>query len=81
MVTVYAIISLVNGMIYVGMAVDPDKRLLQHNAGKSKFTKGYKPWKMFYSEQAADWKAGRCREKYLKSGAGKEFLRSLIKND
>jgi len=40
MITVYAIISEVNGEIYVGIAKDPDIRLKEHNAGKNRYTKG-----------------------------------------
>ena len=29
-------------------------------------------------EYFPDWKEARIREKYLKSGAGKEFLKSLV---
>jgi len=77
MITVYAILSEANGDIYVGMAKDADKRLKEHNAGKSKYTKGLKPWRTIYRELQPDWETARKREKYLKSGVGKEFLRSL----
>jgi putative endonuclease len=78
MMAVYAIVSEVNGDIYAGMAKDADKRLKEHNAGKSKYTKGLKPWKLIYREIQPDWEAARKREKYLKSGIGKEFLKSLV---
>lgn len=78
MVTVYAIVSELNGVVYVGIATDPDIRLKQHNAGKSIFTKRYTPWRIFYKEQQPDWPSARKREKYLKSGIGKEFLKSLV---
>jgi putative endonuclease len=64
-------------VIYIGMAIDADKRLKEHNAGKSKYTKGLRPWKTLYRELQPDWKAARIRKKYLKSGIGKEFLKSL----
>ena len=78
MVTVYAILSEVNGSIYVGMAQDADLRLKQHNAGKTKSTKNGRPWKTIYREVQPDWASARVREKYLKSGIGKEFLKSLV---
>jgi len=78
MITVYAIISEVNGEIYVGIAKDPDSRLKDHNGGKNRYTKGLRPWKNLYRELQADWQAARKREKYLKSGIGKEFLKSLV---
>ena len=78
MITVYAILSKFNGDIYVGMTMDADKRLTEHNAGKSKYTKSLRPWRTLYRELQPDWKAARKREKYLKSGIGKEFLKSLV---
>jgi len=77
---VYAIQSEKDGSIYVGMTKNVDEMLKQHNAGKSKSTKGYRPWNLFYSEKIGDRLAAREREKYLKSGSGKEFLKSLLKN-
>ena len=78
MITVYAIMSEVNGEIYVGIAKDPDIRLKEHNAGKNRYTKGLRPWKTLYRELQSEWLAARNREKYLKSGVGKEFLKSLV---
>ena len=78
MITVYAIISEINGDIYVGIAKDADIRLKEHNAGKNRYTKGLRPWKTLCRELQPDWQAARKREKYLKSGVGKEFLKSLV---
>ncbi|MEO6488663.1 MAG: GIY-YIG nuclease family protein [Ferruginibacter sp.] len=78
MKTVYAIRSEINGDIYVGIANDSDLRLKEHNAGKNRYTKGLKPWKKIYEELQADWSEARKREKYFKSGVGKEFLKSLV---
>jgi putative endonuclease len=78
MITVYAIISEVNGVIYVGITKDIAKRLKEHNAGKSFYTKRYKPWKLLFTELQPDRLAARKREIYLKSGIEKEFLRSLV---
>jgi putative endonuclease len=74
---VYAIRSEVNGMIYVGMCSNLERRLKEHNDGRSKFTKAYRPWRLIYTEEAADRVSARAREKYWKSGIGKEFLKSI----
>ena len=73
---VYAIKSDVDGRIYVGFSSDIAKRLVQHNAGKTKSTKGFVPWKIIYTEEIIGRQNARNREKYLKSGSGKEFLKS-----
>jgi putative endonuclease len=74
---VYAIKSDVDGRIYVGFSLDVEKRLKQHNAGKTTSTKGYRPWKLIYTEEVAGRIAARAKEKYYKSGIGKDFLKSL----
>jgi len=78
MVEVYAILSIPSNEIYVGMALSAEKRLKEHNNGKNRFTKGLRPWKIIHIEYFANWKSARVREKYLKSGVGKEFLKSLV---
>jgi predicted GIY-YIG superfamily endonuclease len=78
MIEVYVIISIPSNEIYVGMALSAEKRLKEHNNGKNRYTKGLTPWRLFHIEYFPDWKEARKREKYLKSGVGKEFLRSLV---
>ena len=75
---VYAIQSEIDGRIYVGMCQDIPTRVRQHNQGKTKSTKGYIPWKLIYKEEVTSRQLARVREKYLKSGSGKEFLKSLV---
>ncbi len=68
--------SEVDSRFYVGMTVDVEKRLKEHNAGKTKSTKGYKPWVLFFFEEYATRTDARAREVYLKSGVGKEYIKS-----
>ena len=75
MVTVYVLISLKDEATYVGMALDAAKRLKEHNSGKNRYTKAHLPWKIIYTEEHPDWAAARIREKYLKSTAGKNWLK------
>jgi putative endonuclease len=75
---VYAIKSQMDGRIYVGLTVDVSKRVDEHNSGKTKSTKGYPPWQLIYTEVLPSRIEARAREKYLKSGVGKEFLKSLV---
>ena len=75
---VYAIHSEIVNRIYVGMSSNVEKRLLEHNSGKTKSTKGYKPWTLFYKETLETRTEARIREKYLKSGCGKEFLKEIL---
>jgi putative endonuclease len=78
MVYVYVLKSLKSDIYYIGIAIDVQIRLKEHNAGKSKFTKGHLPWKLLRVEEEIDWTAARAREKYLKSAAGKRYLKKLL---
>ena len=75
MYNVYAIISSLDGRIYVGMSKDVGLRLKDHNFGRVSSTKSYRPWKIIFIEKVGDRIECRKREKYYKSGCGKEFLK------
>ena len=62
------------------MTEDLDNRLREHNAGKSKYTATFKPWKVIYTENAENFILARKREIYLKSTAGKNFIRKNLIN-
>lgn len=64
---------------YTGATSDLQKRFQQHNAGGSKATKKDKPWKLIYYEACHNKHDMRAREKYLKSGMGKRFVRNRLK--
>ncbi len=77
MFTVYSLKSEKDGRIYVGFTEDLTRRLKEHNSGKTRSTKGWVPWKVVYTEAVDSREKARAREIYLKSGIGKEFLKSL----
>jgi putative endonuclease len=74
-VYVYALKNNFNNEIYVGISADPERRLKEHNAGKNRYTKAFKPWSIFYLEQCDGFEAARKREIYYKSAAGKRKLK------
>ena len=76
---VYAIESLKDGRIYVGLSLNVDRRIQEHNAGQTRSTKPWRPWKLIFSKMVGKRKNARALEKKLKSGYGKEFLKRLIK--
>jgi predicted GIY-YIG superfamily endonuclease len=78
MVTVYVLESLITKKYYVGMTEDLTNRLKEHNAGRSKFTSAYKPWKVIYTEETVNFGEGRIREKYFKTFAGKKFIQKQL---
>jgi len=74
---VYAISSQVKRYIYVGLTSNLEERLRRHNKGYEQTTKAYRPFKLIYKEECDTRIEARQREKYFKSGTGKEFLKSL----
>ena len=76
MIFVYALKNCINDEIYVGISKDPQRRVMEHNSGKNRYTKAFMPWHIVYTEVYSDYASARIEEKYLKSGAGKKFLRA-----
>jgi putative endonuclease len=74
---VYAIKSLGRPYVYVGLTDNLNRRIAQHNKGWSKTTKPYAPFILLHSEEFPTRLEARKREKFLKSGAGREFLKSI----
>ena len=72
---VYVIRSSIDGRFYVGMTTSLERRLNEHNKGKTKSTKGYVPWDLFFHEEFQSREEARKREKYLKSGYGKQWIK------
>ena len=76
---VYALFNINFKRIYVGLSSNVDKRLKYHNSKKVFSTKAFVPWILFYKECCGNRKLAREREKYLKSGIGKEYLKGILK--
>ncbi len=74
---VYAIKSKTKNYIYVGLTNNVERRLIEHNNGENRSTKAYVPFCLIIRESFETRIDARAREKYLKSGIGKEFLKSI----
>jgi putative endonuclease len=77
---VYVIESQKNGDLYKGFTTDINKRIKEHNAGVTESTKNFRPWRLVYCEIFLNKKDSMEREKYLKSGWGREYLKKSLKN-
>ena len=76
--TVYVLKSLAQNKTYVGLTSDIERRLAEHNVGRSRSTKPYRPWELVYHEEYVSRDDARKREKYLKAGSGRELLRKIL---
>ncbi|MHC4156592.1 MAG: GIY-YIG nuclease family protein [Planctomycetota bacterium] len=75
----YVLVSEGDRKFYTGVTQDPTKRLKQHNAGLVSSTKHRTPLKMVYFEGCLAKDDACRREKYLKTGMGKRYLRNRLK--
>lgn len=64
---------------YTGSTNDLRKRFNQHNAGQVVATKNRGHFIMIYYEACLNEQDARFREKYLKSGMGKRYLKNRLK--
>ena len=77
MYTVYVLKSINKSFRYIGMTNDLSRRLSEHEHGYSRTTRRYLPLELIYSEVYTTRIEARAREKYLKTGAGRELLDSI----
>lgn len=75
---VYVIQSQVNDRLYIGQTNNLERRLDEHNSGKSIYTKTIKPFTLLYNETFATRKEAVNREIELKSGKGREWLKAYM---
>lgn len=76
---VYVLKSLSFDRIYIGLTDNVEKRLEEHNSGKTKSTKGYKPYELAFVEQFKTRIEAREREKFLKSGSARKRIKEKIR--
>ena len=75
----YVIRSTKDNKWYTGSTYNLDKRLKDHNDGMVFSTKNRRPFELTYFEACINEQDARAREKYLKSGMGKRYLKNRLK--
>ena len=63
---------------YVGCAEDVSRRIEEHNAGRCRYTKGRRPWRLIHQEEFRTHSEARKREYFLKSGVGRQELDKIL---
>jgi len=74
---VYAISSSNHQYIYVGLSSNLLSRFRRHNRGFELTTKPYRPFDLLFVELVSNRQLARKREKYWKSGIGKQQLKQM----
>ncbi len=81
---VYILQNELTGKLYKGQTSDLEKRIECHNtdeAGSMRYTHKQKgSWQLIYTETYHNRREAMKREKFLKSGQGREWIRENITN-
>lgn len=64
---------------YIGSTKDLQKRISNHNAKRNASTKHATPWKIIYCEISLNRGDARAREKYLKPGMRRRYIKNRLK--
>ncbi|PIY96664.1 MAG: endonuclease [Candidatus Kerfeldbacteria bacterium CG_4_10_14_0_8_um_filter_42_10] len=80
MYSVYFAKSLKNNKIYVGLtSKDPRIRIIEHNNGSNAWSKQNRPFELVYFESYVCKEDAMNREKFYKSGLGKQIKYAIVK--
>jgi len=74
MYTTYVLYSPNFDRIYIGLTNNIERRIKEHNAGRNRSTKAYRPWKIIQTDKFETRIDARKREKYLKSYRGRKYV-------
>ncbi|MFC1750351.1 GIY-YIG nuclease family protein [Pseudomonadota bacterium] len=77
----YVLLSKFDGKLYIGWSNDLVGRVEKHNQGKVLVTKDRRPLKLVYYEACLSRQAAIKREKSLKSGFGRAYLKRRLKSE
>ena len=77
---VYLLHSTKDNGFYIGFSTDLKRRFSEHTRGALFATKSRGPWKLIYYEAYTEREDAEGREKFLKSGAGRRFLRAQLRH-
>jgi putative endonuclease len=80
MFCVYLLRSFLTGEHYTGSTHNHEQRLGQHNDGLVRSTKHARPWELIYYEEYPTRAEAVRRERFLKSGQGREELKRILKD-
>ncbi len=76
---IYLLLSKKDKKWYTGYTNDLRKRFNEHNSNKVYSTKNRGPFSLIYYEVCLNSQDARSREKYLKTGMGKRYLKNRLK--
>ncbi len=77
---VYILRSTIKDILYVGSTNDTERRIIEHNNGRTISTKPYLPWKLVFKQSFNDKATAYKTEIKLKKNKNKAILEEIIKD-
>ena len=74
----YVLQPTAGGRSYTGACRDLIRRMLDHRAGRVSRTKNHRPLRLVHFRYFDDYSAALVEERFLKSGAGRQWLRDHL---
>ena len=68
-----------DGRLYKGATSNLENRLKDHRWGGTRTTSRMKSFEVIYTEEYDNFKQAREREVYLKTAAGRRFIKSILR--
>ena len=76
---IYVLQSQKDDKLYTGFTDNLKRRLKEHNAGEEPSTKHRRPLELIYYEACTAKEDAFIRERYLKGGKGKKYLKDRLR--
>jgi len=75
---VYILLNETKTRTYTGVAKDVSERLAEHNAGKVKSSRPYRPYQIVHTESFSTLREARQKERFYKSTTGRRRLKDML---
>ena len=75
---IYVLRSRETHRLYTGATTNIEARIAQHNTDQSRSTKNRGPWDLVHHEEFATLAEALRRERFLKSGKGRDELQRIL---
>lgn len=74
------VLNNLQGLLYKGVTENLEERVKEHNNNTTRWTGKREPWKLVYFEEYGDKTEAYRRERFFKSGKGREYLKTKLAN-
>jgi len=78
MLYVYILLNEAKTRTYTGVSDDVEQRLKEHNEGKVKSSRPYRPYRVIYTEEFQTLSEARQKERFYKSTTGRRRLKEML---